>query len=92
MKTELLDIYEIAKKIASIANGETKESLAIEIVKLTKMSHAEKPIYVVYNKKEKLVDVTSSKIEVLHGFTQEYELIWKIEKSKELNKYKITYV
>lgn len=92
MKTELLDIYEIAKKIASIANGETKESLAIEIVKLTKMLHAEKPIYVVYDKKEKLVDVTSSKVEVLCGFNQEYELIMKIEKSKELNKYKIIYV
>lgn len=92
MKTELLDIYEIAKKIASIANGETKECLAIKIVMLTRMLHTEKPIYVIYNKNEKLVDITLSRIDVLYEFTQEYELIWKIEKSKELNKYKITYV
>lgn len=92
MKTELLDIYKIAKKIASMAGGETKENLATEIVKLTISIRTKTPVYVLFNKKEKLIFVTINKSAITCTFNCGFKLAMTIEESKELNIYKITYV
>lgn len=92
MKTEILDIFKIAQKIASIAKNETKKSLSTEIVKLTLFLQIGEPVYVTYNEKEKLVYINMSKIETMCELVTGYKPILIIEKSKELNKYKITYI
>lgn len=92
MKTELLDIYKIAKKIASMAGGETKENLATEIVKLTISIRTKTPVYVLFNKKEKLIFVTINKSAITCTFNYGFKLAMTIEESKESNIYKITYV
>lgn len=90
MKTELLSIFAIAQRIASIAEGEIKENLAVEIVKLTLYLQSKKPVYVMYCKKEKLIFITMSKIVSTYESVYEYKLLLTIEESKELNKYKVT--
>lgn len=80
------------KKIASIAEGETKESLATEIVKLTIAIQTKIPVYVLFNKEEKLIFVTINKSLITCRFNCGFKLAMRIEKSKELNMYKITYV
>lgn len=92
MKTELLNVYQIAQEIADIAKNETKKSLAIEIVKLTIALQNKVPVYVLFNKKEKLIYTTMNECAIRDNFNDGYKLIIKIEKSKELNKYKIIYV
>ena len=92
MKTELLNTYQIAQKIADIAKGETKKSLAIEIVKLTMSLQNKVPVYVLFNKKEGLIYTTMNECPTRDNFNDGYKLIMKIEKSKELNKYKVIYV
>lgn len=89
MKTELLNIFEIAQRVASIAKGETRKSLATEIVKLTMYLQIKEPVYILYNSTEKFVYVTVSKAEIDYEEREGYELIIIIENSKELNKYKI---
>lgn len=89
MKTELLNIFEIAQIVASIAKGETKRSLTTEIVKLTMYLQIKEPVYILYNRKEKLAYVTMSKAGIDYGKREGYELIIIIENSKELNKYKV---
>lgn len=89
MKTESLNIYEVAQKIANIAEGETKRSLAIEMVRLSTIMLTGEPVYILYNEKEKTVYTTLSKKEAIYGSIKNYELIWIIKKAKELNKYKI---
>lgn len=92
MRTEELKIYKIAQKIAKIAEGETKESLSTEIVKLTLLIQTGKTVYIKYNKENKLIYSTLCETKKAYDLDEEYELIMTIEKSKELNKYKITYV
>ena len=92
MKTELLNAYQIAQEIADIAKSETKKSLAIEIVKLTMSLQNKVPAYVLFNKKEGLIYTTMNECSTRDNFNDEYKLIMKIEKSKELNKYKVIYV
>lgn len=92
MKTELLNIYQIAQEIADIAKGETKKSLAIEIVKLTISLQNKVPVYVLFNKKEKLIYTTMNEYTTRDNFNDGYKLIMEIERSKELNKYKTIYV
>lgn len=90
MKTELLNIYGIAQKIASIATGETRKSLATEIVKLTLSLQTKVPVHVLFNKKEKLIYTTIIGTREQVNLNDGYELIMIIERSEELNKYKIT--
>lgn len=92
MKTELLNAYQIAQEIADIAKGETRKSLAIEIVKLIMSLQNKVPVYVLFNKKEGLIYTTMNECSVRDNFNDGYKLIIKIEESKELNKYKIIYV
>ena len=92
MKTEVLNIFKIAQIIANIAENETKKSLSTEIVKLTLFLQIGEPVYVTYNKKEKLIYITMSKMETMCKLTTGYEPILIIKKSKELNKYKIIHV
>lgn len=89
MRTELLNIYEIAQSVAAIAEGETRKSLATEIVKLTMYLQTKEPVYILYNSTEKFVYVTMSKAEIDYEIREGYELIITIKESKELNKYKI---
>lgn len=89
MKTEELNIFGIAQKIAGIAKGETRKSLAAEIVKLTLFLQNKTPVYVLFNRKERLVYTTMDKAWNIYGFNDKYELIMTIEESKELNKYKL---
>lgn len=91
MKTELLNIYGIAQRIASIADGETRKDLATEIVKLTLSLQTKETVYVLFDKKYRVVYTTMAEIEGRGRFNDGYELIMVIE-SKALNKYKITYV
>lgn len=90
MKTETLNIFKIAKKIAKIAKGDSKESLTIEIVKLMICIQIDSPVYVLYNKDNKMVYITLSYMETMCEISTGYKLIMTIEKSKELNMYKIT--
>ena len=76
MKTESLNIYEVAQKIANIAEGETKRSLAIEMVRLSTIMLTGEPVYILYNEKEKTVYTTLSKKEAIYGSIKNYELIW----------------
>ena len=92
MRTELLNIFGIAQRVASIAEGETKKSLTTEIVKLTMYLQTKEPVYILCNKKEKFVYVTMNKAETNYERNGGYELIIVIESSKELNKYKLIYV
>uniref|UniRef100_A0AAU8AV34 Uncharacterized protein n=1 Tax=Dulem virus 214 TaxID=3145691 RepID=A0AAU8AV34_9VIRU len=89
MKIGLFNIYGVAQKIASIAEGETRISLTTEIVRLTIYLQTGKTVYVTYNKKEKHIYSTISEEESRRMLNVGFELIMIIEKSKELNKYKI---
>jgi len=92
MKTELLNAYQIAQEIADIAKGETKKSLAIEIVKLTMSLQNKVPVYVLFDKKERLIYTTMNECSAQDNLNNGYKLIMEIKKSKELNKYKVIYV
>ena len=92
MKTEELNIYGIVQEIAEIAKGETRKNLATEIAKLTIALQSKTPVYVLFNRKERLVYTTIAKTWYMYEFNDGYELIMTIKKSKELNKYKIMYV
>ena len=50
------------------------------------------PVYVLFNKKEGLIYTTMNECTIRDNFNDGYKLIMKIEKSKELNKYKTIYV
>lgn len=89
MRTKLLNAYQIALEITDIAKGETRKSLAIEIVKLTECLQNKVPVYVLFNKRESLIYITMNEYYTKDNFNSEYRLIMKIEKSKELNKYKL---
>jgi hypothetical protein len=89
MRTELLNIYEIAQRVASIAEGETRKSLAIEIARLTICLQTNEPVYILYNNTKKFIYITMSKRETDNEIREGYKLIIIIERSKELNKYKI---
>ena len=90
MKTELLNIFGIAERIASIAESETKRSLSKEIVKLALYLQTGEPVYVEYYEEKEFVYVTMNKTDVIHELNDGYKLIMTIEKSKELNKFKVT--
>ena len=92
MKTELLSIYKIAQEITEIAEGETRKSLATEIVKLTISLQTNLPIYVLFNKKEKLIYTTVNKTSITSNFNDGYKLIMTIERTEELTMYKISRV